>query len=247
MLPLWVQAAFWGGVAGSALLIGALVGLFAPIRPRLIAGVMAFGAGVLIAALSFELILEAWRIDGPVPSIAGFLGGALLFTFGNLALAHHGAKHRKRSGDQLGDAGTAGGALALGALLDGIPEAVVIGVSLLAGEGVGMVAVIAVFMSNIPEGLASATGMRRAGFTNRSVIVLWCAIALASALAAGLGCYLLTLDDTTSIAFIQALAAGAILTMVIDTMVPEAFAEAHDFSGLIAVTGFLAAFVLSQS
>jgi ZIP family zinc transporter len=171
----------------------------------------------------------------------------LLFTFGNLALARYGAKHRKRSGDQLADAGTGGGALALGALLDGIPEATVIGVSLLAGEGVGLVAVIAVFLSNIPEGLASASGMRRAGYSTRSVILLWCAITLASALAAGLGCYLLTLENTTSIAFVQALAAGAILTMVVDTMVPEAFAEAHDFSGLIAVVGFLAAFVLSQS
>lgn len=144
-------------------------------------------------------------------------------------------------------AGTAGGALALGALLDGIPEAIVIGVSLLAGEGVAMVSVVAVFLSNIPEGLASATGMRRAGYAPRSVILLWCAIALASALAAGMGGYLITLDDTTSIAFIQALAAGAIPAMVIDTMVPEAFSEAHDYSGLIAVTGFLAAFILSQS
>ncbi len=247
MIPLWAQAAFWGGVAGSALLIGALIGLFAPIRPRIIAGVMAFGAGVLISALSFELILEAWRTDGAIPSVAGFLGGALLFTFGNIALARRGAKHRKRSGDQLKEAGTGGGALALGALLDGIPEAMVIGVSLLAGQGVGLVAVIAVFLSNIPEGLASATGMRRAGYATRSVLALWCAIVLASAFAAGLGCYLLTLDNTTSIAFVQALAAGAILTMIIDTMVPEAFAETHDFSGLIAVAGFLAAFVLSQS
>lgn len=245
-VPLWLQAAFWGGVAGSALLLGALIGLFAPIRPRLIAGIMAFGAGVLIAALSFELLLAAWRTAGALPTAAGFLGGALVFTLGNLLLARHGAKHRKRSGGQIDQAQTSGTALALGALLDGIPESVVIGVSLLAGEGVGLVAVIAVFLSNIPEGLASATGMRRAGYGALSVLALWGAIALASALAAGLGCLTLTLDDTAGIAFIQALAAGAILAMVIDTMVPEAFAETHDFSGLIAVTGFLAAFLLSQ-
>lgn len=246
MPPLWLQAAFWGGVAGSALLVGALVGLFAPVRPRLIAGIMAFGAGVLISALSFELVLEAWKTDGGLSTASGFLGGALAFTLGNLVLARHGAKHRKRSGGQIDEAQTGGTALALGALLDGIPESVVIGVSLLAGEGVGLVAVIAVFLSNIPEGLASATGMRRAGYTTGSVLLLWGAIALASAAAAGLGCYALTLDNRSSIAFIQALAAGAILAMIVDTMVPEAFAETHDYSGLIAVTGFLAAFLLSQ-
>lgn len=246
MLPLWLQAAFWGGVAGSALLLGALVGLFAPVRPRLIAAIMAFGAGVLISALSFELVLAAWRTDGALSTTSGFLGGALAFTLGNLVLARHGAKHRKRSGGQIDEAQTGGTALALGALLDGIPESVVIGVSLLAGEGVGLVAVIAVFLSNIPEGLASATGMRRAGYTTGSVLLLWGAIALASAAAAGLGCYALTLDNRSSIAFIQALAAGAILAMIVDTMVPEAFAETHDFSGLIAVAGFLAAFLLSQ-
>ena len=246
LLPFWIQAALWGGVAGSALLLGALIGLFAPIRPRLIAAIMAFGAGVLISALSFELILEAWKTDGALPTATGFLGGALMFTLGNLALARRGAKHRKRSGGQIDEAQTSGTALALGALLDGIPESIVIGVSLLAGEGVGLVAVIAVFLSNIPEGLASATGMRQAGYGTGSVLALWGGIALASAAAAGLGCYVLTLENTTSIAFIQALAAGAILAMVIDTMVPEAFAETHDFSGLIAVTGFLAAFLLSQ-
>lgn len=244
--PLWIEAALWGGVAGSALLIGAGIGLALPIRQRVIAAIMAFGAGVLIAALSFELIEEAWRTDGPVPTIIGFLGGAILFTLGNFVLARVGARHRKRSGAQMGEGGTNGRALAFGALLDGIPESIVIGVSLLGGKGVGIVAVIAVFLSNIPEGLASATGMRQAGFAPRAIIGLWSAIAAASAIAAMLGYLLLAPDNTTTIAFIQALAAGAILAMVVDTMVPEAFAETHDFSGLIAVAGFLSAFVLTK-
>lgn len=246
-LPTWLQAGLWGGVAGSALVIGAAIGLWTDLPRRLIAAVMAFGAGVLISALSFELIDEAWQHDGLVPTAGGFIAGALLFTVGNYLLSRRGARHRKRSGDEIAGSETSGGALALGALLDGIPEAIVIGVSLLGGKGVSFVAVVAVFLSNIPEGLASATGMKRAGYAPGAILGLWLAIGLTSAVAAASGFALLIPENVTTIATIEALAAGAILAMVIDTMVPEAFAEAHDFSGLIAVLGFLAAFTLSKS
>ena len=176
-MPLALQAALWGLLSGSALLIGAAIGWFVALPRRAIAGIMAFGAGVLISALSFDLMDEAWRRGGLAPVAAGFLGGALVFTVCNRLLAAWGARHRKRSDPNLRESeqhgsGANSSALALGALLDGVPESIVIGVSLLEGHGVGLVAVIAVFLSNLPEGLSSAAGMKAEGKSARFVFGL---------------------------------------------------------------------------
>lgn len=240
-----IQAGLWGLLSGSALVLGALIGLYLRLPQRLIAGVMAFGAGVLISALSFELMDEAFSRGGLASAALGFLGGAALFTGANLILSRVGAKHRKRSGDQ--QAGSGGAAIALGALIDGIPESIVIGVSLLAGKGVSTVAVIAIFLSNLPEGLSSASGMRAAGRGPAYVLGVWSAIALASGVAATIGYVGFAGAPPQTIAFTQAVAAGAILAMLADTMIPEAFEATHDFTGLIAVSGFLAAFALSKA
>ena len=130
--------------------------------------------------------------------------------------------------------------------LDGMPESIVIGVSLLAGGAVGIVAVIAVFLSNIPEGLSSAAGMKAEVKRPLGVFAMWSGIALISGISAALGYLLFAGVPPEGVAFVQAVAAGAILTMIVDTMVPEAFEGTHDFAGLISVVGFLAAFGLSR-
>src|SRR5689334_4059101 len=138
-MPGWLQAGGWGLLAGSALLIGAAVGYLARIPQKVIASIMAFGAGVLLSAVSFELIGEAYRQAGLLPTAGGALVGAAIYTGCNVVLARRGARHRKRSGDQQPsetEQSGSGTALALGALLDGIPESVVIGTSLLAGGAV---------------------------------------------------------------------------------------------------------------
>ena len=246
-----LQAGLWGLLSGSALLIGALVGWFAPLPRRVVAGIMAFGAGVLISALSFELMDEAWQRGGFGPVAGGFLAGALTYTLCNFALSAWGARHRKRSTAEHREKDTAnnpnnGGALAIGALLDGIPESIVIGVSLLKGGAVGWVAVVAVFLSNLPEGLSSAAGMRKEGKSALYVFSLWAGIALSAGVAALLGNIGFAGLPPEAIAATQAVAAGAILAMIVDTMVPEAFEGTHDFAGLIAVMGFLVAFMLSR-
>jgi ZIP family zinc transporter len=250
-MPLAVQAGLWGLLSGSALLLGALAGWFVPMSRRVIAAIMAFGAGVLISALSFELMDEAWSRGGFWPVAGGFFGGAALFTLLNKLLAGWGARHRKRADPALRAThkqanGNNGAALALGALIDGIPESIVIGVSLLEGGAVGFVAVVAVFLSNLPEGLSSAAGMKAEGKSAAFVFLLWTAIALAAG-AAALGGYVL-FDGVApgAVAAVQAVAAGAILAMIVDTMVPEAFEGTHDYAGIIAVAGFLAAFALSK-
>jgi len=247
-MPMALQAALWGLVSGSALVLGAGIAYLFNVPKRAIALVMAFGSGVLISALSFELMDEGHRIGGVTAVAIGFLTGAVIFTLANRALATMGAKHRKRSGDQQTDQHEGGGtAIAVGALIDGIPESVVIGVSLLSGNGVSIAAVVAVFLSNLPEGLSSAAGMRRAGRSPAYVFGVWGGIALASGVAAFAGNVLLAGAAPSTIAFMNALAAGAILAMLADTMIPEAFEDAHDYAGLVTVAGFLTAFVLSHA
>ena len=248
-IPLWAQAGFWGLVAGAALLVGAAIAWFVEVPQRLIAAVMAFGRGVLISALSFELMDVAYKQGGFDSTASGFIGGAALYTLANWLLARYGARHRKRSNGRQPseqDVDGSGAAIAVGALLDGIPESIVIGLSMLKGGVVSMVAVIAIFLSNIPEGLSSAAGMKKAGRPARYIFGVWGAIAAVSGLASLAGYTVFRGVSADVVAATTAVAAGAILSMLVDTMIPEAFEETHDFAGLITVAGFLAAFVLSK-
>lgn len=248
-MPGWLEAGLWGLVAGSALLLGAGLGYALQLSARVVAGVMAVGAGVLISALSFDLMQEALQSGGMMATAIGFLCGAAVYSVANYVLTRQGAKHRKRSGDQQKaelDKGGSGLAIALGALLDGVPESIVIGVSLLEGKGVSTVTVLAVFLSNLPEGLSSAAGMKRSGRSKGYVFGVWGAIALASALAAALGYLTFGSASKQTISATTAVAAGAILAMLADTMMPEASEGSHEFTGVLTVLGFLAAFVFSH-
>lgn len=248
-MPMWAQAGFWGLVAGVALLIGAAAGYFLRLPTRLIAAITAFGSGVLISALAFELMDEAYRNGGFLSTAGGFLGGAAVYTAANWALSYYGAKHRKRSGSQQPseqEQKGSGLAIAVGSLLDGVPESIVIGVSLLEGSGVSMVAVIAVFLSNLPEGLSSAVGMKRAGRSLTYIFSIWGGLTIISAAAAMIGYAVFGQFSQEVIAATTAVAAGAILAMLVDTMIPEAFEATHNFAGLITVIGFLTSFALSK-
>jgi ZIP family zinc transporter len=248
-----LAAGLWGLLGGSALVLGAAIAWVATLPQRLIAGIMAIGSGVLISAVAFDLMDEAFEQGGFGATAAGFLAGAAVYTAANVIISRRGAKHRKRSGHDpdakqpdAAEGGASGTAIAVGALLDGIPESVVIGVSLLAGTGVSLVTVAAVFLSNVPEGLSSAAGMKKAGRSARYVFGVWGGIAIASGIAAMLGNWLLAGADARIIAATTAVAAGAILAMLVDTMIPEATQETHEYSGLISVSGFLLAFVLTK-
>ena len=238
-----LEAGLWGLVGGLALLVGAGAALLLPVPPKVIGLVMAFGAGVLISALAFELTEEAFKSAGGTVVVVGLLAGALTFYLGDLVIDRRGGQDRKRTEQAAGSAG----ALVLGTLLDGIPESVAIGASLLDGGMVGTTVVIAVFLSNIPEALAASTGLRTAGRSPRWILGLWTAVALTSALAAGLGFALLGGADPAAVAVTQAFAAGAILTMLADTMMPEALEKGGSSAGLVTTLGFVLAFLLAQA
>lgn len=248
-MPVWLQAGGWGLLAGSALVLGALISWFIQVPQRVVASVMAFGAGVLISALSFDLIDEAERAGGLTATATGFLAGACLYVLANVILARRGAAHRKRSGDQQRsetEQSGSGAAIAIGALLDGVPESVVLGASLLTGNGVGVPVLAAIFISNLPEGLSSAAGMKRSGRSGRYVFGVWISIAVASGVSGLLGALVLEGASPQLIAVITASAAGAILAMVADTMIPEAFERTHLYAGLIATVGFIVAFAIGR-
>ena len=177
-VPQFVQAGLWGLLGGSALPVGAAVACLVALPQRLVAGMMAMGDGVLISAVAFDLMDETYQRGGFDSTGLGFLAGVAAHTAANIVISGRGAKHRKRSGSDP-DAALppgvqgAGLAIAVGALLDGIPGSIVIGVGLLEGTGVSLAMVAAVFLSNVPEGLSSASGMKAAGHGPAYVFGVW--------------------------------------------------------------------------
>jgi ZIP family zinc transporter len=246
----WILAGLWGGVAGGALLVGSLIGYYIPLKARLVAAIMAFGSGVLISALSFELMSEAYEKGGFVATATGFVGGAVIYTLANYIVSRYGAKHRKRSGDirqQDNNEENGGGlSIAIGAMIDGIPESIVIGLGMIEGGAISVVTVAAIFISNIPEGLSSSVGMKKAGHSRNYIFGIWLFIALVSALSSIVGYSLFQDVSLATVSLVMAIAAGAILAMIVDTMIPEAFEQTHDFAGIITVLGFLTAFTLDK-
>lgn len=238
-----MTAGLWGLVAGSALLVGAVLGLFARPSYRLIGLVMSFGSGVLISAVAFELTEEAYGTGGAWPVVAGLLSGALVFFVGDWFIDKRGG-HRRKSPLGGGQAAMGSMALVLGALLDGIPESAAIGVTVLGGGSVGLPFVAAVFLSNVPESMSASAGLKQAGRSTASILWLWAGVMVVSALAAAAGFVLLDGASDVVVATIQTFAAGAIITMLADTMIPEATEHSGRVGGLVTLLGFAVAFLL---
>ncbi|SEB85491.1 zinc transporter, ZIP family [Paramicrobacterium humi] len=237
----WLLAAVAGFVSGLALVVGALIAWFLKVPGRVVATVMAFGSGVLISALAFDLIGEAADAGGFWPTMFGFIGGAVFYVGLNLILDVVDARNRPGTGESPGT----GVGIALGALLDGIPETAVLGLSLVGGGQLSIPILLAVIISNLPEGLSS-TAYLKPEKSATYVFALWTGITIACALSSLGGYALMQNVDPAVTSFVTAVAAGAILAMICDTMIPEAFRDAKSFTGLIAVLGFFASFGVHQ-
>ncbi len=238
------EAFFWGLLAASSLLIGGLLVLRVDVGDRVLGLIMAFGAGVLISAVAYELVDEAFTTGKGSGGIAlGLTAGALVFFVGDTIIDRLGGSDRK-SMDGKQETGTAL-AIVLGIVLDGIPESAVIGLTLLQGGTVGAAMLVAVFLSNLPEAIAATTGLRVSGWRTRNILGLWLVVMLASALASLAGYGLFGDASPSTIAFVLSFAAGAILTMLADTMMPEAFARGGKLVGLATTLGFGLAFAIS--
>jgi zinc transporter, ZIP family len=239
-----LEATAWGALGASSLLIGALLGTAGWINRHAVGLVLGFGAGALISAVSFELTEEAFALGGADATAAGLALGALAFFAGDAALHARGASNRKQVRDE---EGASGRALLLGAVLDGVPESAVIGITLLAGGEVSVAMLAAVFISNLPEGIGGSSGMRAAGSSTRSILSSWTVVALVCALSAGVGYAALDGASGELVALLQAFAAGGVLTMLADTMIPDAYRQGGRVTGLLTVLGFALAALLSAS
>lgn len=237
----WAALA-WGAVSSSGLLIGAIAGSFFRMSHHSIARAMSVGAGLLLAGVSFKVAADAVRIAGPITAALSLLGGAALFSISNALLARFGASHRKRCGDCIQQPGESqqpgsGAAIALGNALDGLPEALVLGIAL-RDRVVPLALVFAFSVGNLPEALSSAAGMRAAGRSRTYVVLMWSAIAIGAVIAIAAGYVGLTSLDDAWPPRLQAFGAGALLAMTAETMIPEAFHNSPRFSGLLAAVGF---------
>jgi zinc transporter, ZIP family len=238
----------WGTVAASSLVIGALLGIARGWPSRLVGVVLAFGGGALISAVSFDLAEEGAQIGSGTAVATGLACGALTYYFADRLLDRMGHARQGPSGMAAGAAATAaatGTALALGAFLDGIPEQMVLGIGLAGGEGVSVGLLVAIFVSNLPEGVGSAIGMRSAGTRSASIIRLWIIVAACCMLATVAGYAIADNTGGNFQAFVDGFAAGALLVMLVDSMIPEAARRAGRVGGLVTVLGFAVAAALS--
>ncbi|WP_350350593.1 hypothetical protein ABS642_14065 [Microbacterium sp. A8/3-1] len=230
------EAVLWGVVAASPLFVGAVLAMLRAWPPRWLGIVLGFGAGALMASIAFELWEEGLQRGGAIPLVAGVAAGALAYYIAARILDARAAKKKSEAG---------GGQLAVGALLDGIPEQLVLGIGLASGEPVSMALVVAILVSNLPESIGSAADLLQGGMAKSRVLLLWAGVAVICALATVAGFGLATVTGEAFRTTASGFAAGALLVMLVDSMVPEAQSKAKESTGLATVLGFALAAGLS--
>jgi ZIP family zinc transporter len=244
ILAAMLSAFGWGFLAASSLILGAAIALVWRMPNRVLGLVMGFGSGVLISAVAYELVLDAFDSSAGNGGVAaGLITGSLVFFVGDELIDRRGGSDRKSPmGKQ-----ASGSALAivLGTVLDGVPESVVLGMTLMGGGSVSAAFLTAVFISNLPESISATSGLTQAGWSRARILGLWTAVALVSGLAALVGFAVFEDASPSSAAYVQAFAGGAILTMLADTMFPEAYEHGGKLVGVVTTIGFGVAFALS--
>ena len=238
-----LEATFWGLVTAGSLWVGAAFAAYARLSQRVIGLAMAFGAGALIAAVAYELVIDAFETDITKASI-GFACGALVFYGGDTVIDRMGGEGRKSMTGESQLAGSAS-AIVLGTVLDGIPESFVLGASLVQEGVVPTAVVVGVFVSNVPEALSGSAGLLQAGWKRRRIFAMWTYVVVASVVATVVGYFTIDRIPSTSGAFVTAFAAGALLVMLADTLIPEAYQLGGREAGLVTALGFAVGFGLS--
>lgn len=238
------EAAFWGLVGASALIIGAEIAFAFKLTRMMIGLIMAFGVGALISAVSFELIVPALESAEVWQVAVGLALGSLTFFVGDRLIARIGGRNRKSP--EGGGEDDSGLGIVLGTVLDGIPESAVLGMSLVGGGGVSIALLGGIWISNFPEALGSTVNMMKSGTEKRNIRLMWWGIAVMSALAAAIGFAVVSASSTRTGAVVESFAAGALLTMIADEMAPEAYERSAIYAGLATVAGFAVALFLTS-
>ena len=239
------EAFVWGVVGGSSLVIGGVVALRVAMTRRALGLIMAFGAGVLISAVAYELVNEAFETSAGDGGIAlGLLAGSAVFFAAELLIDRFAGGERKGADDT--QAATAGRAIVLGIILDGIPESLVLGLTVLEAGTVSVAFLVAVFLANLPEAIAATTALSRAGRSSSRIMRFWVLVSLGFGLASLAGYVVLDTASPRTIAIVLAFAGGAILTMLANTMMPEALHHGGKLAGFLTTLGFALAFAISS-
>jgi zinc transporter, ZIP family len=232
-----LNAFLWGLLATSSLVIGGIIASRFSLGNRIIGIIMGFGAGTLISAISYELIFEAVKeAKGTGYPAFGFFAGAFTFYFADKMIGKLGASNRM-------DVNTSKSTslivpMVLAIILDGVPESIVIGLGLSGGGAISLAMLVAVFISNLPEAIAGSTGMKAGGWSRKKIILLWLFIALFCSLSTVAGYSLFVNTSSEWLSFIQAFAGGAILMMLANSMIPEAYEHGGKLAGVFTVLGF---------
>ncbi|MCX6806639.1 MAG: ZIP family metal transporter [Candidatus Berkelbacteria bacterium] len=237
------QVILYGFIGAFALVFGAVCGAQFKIKEKIIGLFVAFGAGALIAALSFGLLEESNKLAGIYHTTWAFVLGGLIFVIGDLIIIKIGGRGHKRvyKAEE-----TTGWAIVLGAVLDGIPESLALGVALLVGKGLGLLMMIAIFLSNFPEGISSAYDLLKAGQSKSKIFWTWVLVALSGFVCVILGYTIFGHIAQSVLGITEAIAAGALLAMLASTMMPEAYQESGLSVSMVTLVGFLVIFVLSK-
>jgi zinc transporter, ZIP family len=227
----------WGLLATSSLIIGGIVASRISLSNRMLGIIMAFGAGTLISAVSYELIYEAVKMaKGTGFPAFGLFAGALTFYLSENLIERLGAKNHAAIEGKHSSSLVIPMVLAI--ILDGVPESIVIGLGIYEKGTVSLAMLVAVFISNLPESIAGTTGMKAGGWKRKHVMLLWISIAIICALSTVAGYYLFSGASEEWLSFIQAFAGGAILIVLANSMMPESFEHGKKFAGIFTVMGF---------
>lgn len=230
-----ISAAFFGALSSVTLIVGALLAYIFKPDPKLTAIVMALGSGLLIGSVAYDLVADAQSSISMTTVAISLMAGAVVFVLGSRALERRGSSRKNPQPNQ--DSPSNPMAIVLGSALDGVPESFVLGLSVLSG-GVNMPLLLGIGLSNVPEGMAASAGLRERKWPFIKVLLLWMAVVLTSSVSAVLGHEILASDDGTWTGIAQTFAAGALLAMISDTMLPESFAIERVWTGGLVVAGF---------
>jgi len=238
-----LEAFLWGLGAAFSLVIGNFLAANLKIPRRILGLIMAFGVGVLIAAVAFELVDEAFRTTKQGAALAiGLMVGATAFFIGDTIIDRMGGhRHRTPGGDTEGS----GLAILLGTVLDGIPESIVIGLTLVKGGAVSAAMVVAVFISNMPEAIGATSNLRKSGWKRMRIFGLWSVVVVLSGAAALTGYTFFDTANSEVLAFTLSFAGGGLLAMVANSMMPEAYRDSGKLAGLVTTMGFGLAYFIT--
>lgn len=236
-----LNAFLWGLLATSSLAIGGMIATRFNLGKKTLGVIMAFGAGTLISAVSYELIFEAVKM-APMSGFPAFglFSGALVFFFSDKLIAKMGAGHHMAI--EASGKSSLIIPMVLAIILDGVPESIVIGLGISEEGSVSLAMLVAVFISNLPESIAGSTGMKANGWSRSKIQLLWLVIAVLCAAASVAGFGLFSGMPVQWLSFINAFAGGAILIMIANSMIPEAYEHGGKLAGLFTVLGFFVSF-----